>query len=94
MALIFEWDPGKARANLQKHGVSFEEASTVFADPISITIRDPDHSTGEVRYIDIGHSKSGNLLVVSFTERGRRIRVITARFATRRERRVYEEESD
>ena len=93
MALTVEWDPVKARANLRKHRVRFEEASTVFADPMSITIRDPDHSVGEWRFLDIGLSHSGRLLVVSYTERGSRIRLISARSASRTERKGYEEGS-
>ena len=92
MALSFEWDQGKAAANLRKHGVSFQEASTAFADPISITIEDPDHSTAEQRYLLIGASVGGQLLVVSHTERGDTIRIISARAAARAERKIYEEE--
>jgi len=91
MALRFEWDNRKAESNLRTHDVSFREATTVFGDPLSITISDPDHSTAEMRFIDIGLSHLGRLLVVSYTERGNRIRVISARLATRNERRQYEE---
>lgn len=92
MGLEFEWDPAKAEANPKNHeGVSFEEASTVFADPLSVTIPDPDHSQEEERLLLLGRSSTGTLLVVSFVERGERIRLITARKATRRERRDYEE---
>lgn len=91
MALRFEWDQRKAESNLRAHGVSFREGTTVFADPLSITISDPDHSTTEMRFVDIGLSHLGRLLVVSYTERGDRIRLITARHATRNERRQYEE---
>ncbi|HZL66802.1 MAG TPA: BrnT family toxin [Candidatus Limnocylindrales bacterium] len=91
MALRFEWDNRKADLNLTAHGVSFREATTVFADPLSITISDPDHSSAETRFIDIGLSHLGRLLVVLYTERGDRIRLITARCATRNERRQYEE---
>lgn len=91
MALRFEWDKSKADSNLRAHGVSFHEATTVFADPLSITISDPDHSVAEMRFIDIGLSHRGRLLVVSYTERGNRIRPISARLATRNERRQYEE---
>ena len=91
MGLRFGWDNRKAGSNLRAHGVSFREATTVFADPLSITISDPDHSTAEVRFIDIGVSYLGRLLVVSYTERGDRIRLISARLATRNERRQYEE---
>ena len=93
MALRFEWDNRKAGSNLRAHGVSFREATTVFADPLSITISDPDHSASERRFLDIGLSHLGRLLVVSYTERRDRIRIISARLATRNERRQYEEES-
>lgn len=93
MGLTVEWDPEKAQGNLKKHRVGFEEASTVFGDPMSITIHDPDHSIGEMRFIDIGLSQPGRLLVVAYTERGNRIRLISARQATRREKRRYEETS-
>ena len=91
MALRFEWDQRKAELNLRAHGVSFREATTVFSDPLSLTISDPDHSTAEMRFVDIGLSHLGRLLVVSYTQRGDRIRIITARNATRNERRQYEE---
>ena len=91
MALRFEWDKRKADSNLRAHGVSFREATTVFADPLSITISDPDHSMAEMRFVDIGLSHRGRLLVVSYTERGNRIRLISARLATGNERRRYEE---
>ena len=91
MSLEFEWDPDKAAANAAKHGVRFEEAATAFSDPLSITISDPDHSVGETRYILIGRSLVSRLLVVIHLERGVRTRLISARLATRRERRVYEE---
>jgi len=93
MALSFEWDLNKAKANLAKHGVSFEEASTVFSDPLSLTIPDPAHSQLEDRFVILGHSCKGKLLVVVHTERGDNIRIISARRATRRERNAYEEES-
>lgn len=92
MALEFEWDPSKAAANYRRHRVRFEEAATAFGDPLSITIPDPDHSVGESRYILIGRSLLSRLLVVVHLERGTRIRLISARLATRRERRTYEEE--
>jgi uncharacterized DUF497 family protein len=88
---IFEWDPAKAAANLKKHGVSFREATTVLTDPLSITVSDPDHSNDEERYIDVGLSAQGRIVVVVYTERGTRIRVISARKATAAERRRYEE---
>jgi uncharacterized DUF497 family protein len=94
MALEFEWDPTKAAANRRKHGVEFEEAATAFADPLSLTIPDPDHSMGEARYLLLGVSRLGRLLVVGHTERAAHIRLITARPATRRERRTYEEGSE
>ena len=87
----FEWDAAKALANLQKHGVSFDEATTVFRDTLSITIADPDHSESEDRFVDIGMSHRGQLLVVSYTERNDRIRIISARPPTRAERKSYEE---
>jgi len=90
----FEWDEEKAQANLRTHKVSFDEATTVFSDPFSITIPDPDHSTDEERYIDIGTSDKGRLLVVSYTERGTNIRIISCRKATPNERRRYEEGND
>ena len=91
MALEFEWDPLKAESNLKVHGVSFHEATTVFRDTLSITIADPDHSKSENRFIDIGLSHRGQLLVVSYTERKDRIRIISARHANRAERKSYEE---
>jgi uncharacterized DUF497 family protein len=83
MAMQFEWDEEKAEANLKKHKVGFEEAGTVFGDPFSITVDDPDHSKEEQRYIDIGKSASGKLLVVVYTERGNKTRIISCRRATR-----------
>jgi len=91
MSLEFEWDPSKAAANLRKHGVSFEEATTVFGDPLAAIFDDEVHSKEERRELIIGHSEKHQLLVVSFTERGRAIRIIGARRVTRRERRKYEE---
>ena len=93
MPLQFEWDDNKARTNLAKHGVSFEEATTVFADALSITIPDPAHSQAEDRFIILGHSHRRRLLVVVHTERGDRIRLISARRASRNERKQYEENS-
>lgn len=93
MNIEFEWDPRKAAANVRKHGVTFEEAVTAFADPHSITIPDPDHSAGEARFILIGRSAVQRLLVVVHLERGEPIRLISARLAARRERRTYEEDS-
>ena len=91
MALSFEWDKRKAESNLKAHGVSFHEATTVFADPLSLTISDPDHSSMGMRFLDIGLSYLGRVLVVSYTERGNKIRLISARLATRNERKQYEE---
>ena len=88
----FEWDPAKATENLAKHGISFQEAATVFRDPLSATGADPDHSIGEERFITFGVSTSGRLLVVAHTEDGDTIRIITARPATAAERKIYEEE--
>ena len=85
------WDQHKAAANLKKHKVSFEEASTVLADPLAITGADPDHSIGEVRWITFGLSTRRRLLAVSHTEADDVIRIISARAATRPERRLYEE---
>jgi hypothetical protein len=87
----FEWDPKKASANLRKHGISFDEAATVFLDDLSLTGEDPDHSLHEERYVTFGISSSGRLLVVSHTDRGDRVRIINARPATRPERKIYEE---
>jgi len=91
MSLLFEWDRNKARQNIKKHGISFEEATTVFGDPLSLTIRDPLHSIDEERFVIIGSSYKYRLLVVVHAERGNRIRIISARRATRRERKTYEE---
>jgi uncharacterized DUF497 family protein len=89
----FEWDPTKAETNLRKHGVAFGEASTVFGDPLSVLMLDPDHSVGEKRYILLGMSNRRSLLVVAFAERPPRTRIISARRAIRQERRKYEEGS-
>jgi hypothetical protein len=86
----FEWNPDKANSNLKKHGVSFNEASTVFNDPLSITFPDPDHSYGEERYVIIGLSSANRILIVPHTDRADRVRIISAREATRNERRFYE----
>jgi len=91
--LNFEWDPNKAQANLEKHGVAFEEAATAFGDPLSLTIEDPDHSEEENRYILIGQAITHRLLVVVHTEQHDRIRIISARMATKQEIRTYEEGS-
>jgi uncharacterized DUF497 family protein len=87
----FDWDEEKAEANLAKHGVSFEEARTVFDDPLYVDFYDPDHSSEEHRYIIIGESRDGRLLLVSYTERGSVTRLISAREVTRSEREAYEE---
>lgn len=89
--MVFEWDPGKAASNARKHGVDFHEAATVMNDPLSTTFPDPDHSTGEARFITIGSSDRRRLLVVAHTERAKAVRIISARPATRQERRFYEE---
>jgi uncharacterized protein len=86
----FEWDPRKARINLRKHGVSFTEAGTIFGDELAITVSDPDHSDNEDRYITIGWSDRRRLLIVSHTDRGDRIRIISARELTKAERKEYE----
>lgn len=91
MPLSFEWDEQKARVNVAKHGVSFEEASTVFGDPLSLTIPDPAHSQTEDRFVVLGQSHRRRLLVVVHTGRGDNIRIISARPASRRERKNYEE---
>ena len=90
MRLRFEWDQRKADSNLRKHGVSFQEATSVFADTLSITIPDPDHSASEARFLDLGLSHRNRLLVVSYTERGEVIRIISARRANQSERKNYE----
>ena len=87
----FEWDEEKAESNKDKHGVSFTEAETVFADPLALTGYDPDHSNEEDRYITMGTSLEGRLLVISHTDRNDRVRIISAREASRRERRDYED---
>jgi uncharacterized protein len=87
----YEGNPEKAKANLRKHGVSFEEAATVFLDPLAVTYPDPDHSDEENREITIGHSAGGRQLFVSHCQRGDRMPIISARKATRRERKQHEE---
>jgi uncharacterized protein len=91
MALAFEWDPQKAAANERKHGVTFDEAVTAFGDPFGTVVDDPRHSVGETRLVLLGYSQANRLLAVMFTERGDRIRLISARTAIRRERKDYEE---
>ena len=89
----FEWEATKAKTNLRKHGVGFGEGATIFADPLEITTFDPDHSEEEDRFITVGTSRTGRLLIVSHTDRGDRIRIISARELSRAERRTYEKES-
>jgi len=89
--VILEWDPEKAASNLVKHGVDFHEAGTVLDDPLSTTFPDPDHSIDEHRYLTIGSSLSGRILVVAHTDRGEAIRLISARPATPSEQRFYEQ---
>lgn len=86
----FEWDPDKASANLAKHGVSFDEGSTVFGDPLATTVPDPDYSNGEARWLTTGLSAQGRILIVWHTNRARGVRLIGARRATPSERRAYE----
>lgn len=86
----FEWDRDKAQSNLEKHGVSFAEAMTVFGDALEVTIPDPDHSKEEARFLSLGRSQQGRLLVVSYTEREGRFRLISARRAEPKERKTYE----
>jgi uncharacterized protein len=85
----FEWDPGKAARNVAKHGVSFEDAMSVFGDPLAVTFFDPDHSEDEDRFLTFGMSLEGRLLVVSHTDRGDNIRIISSRRMTHGERKAY-----
>lgn len=87
----FEWDESKKRSNLEKHGISFEEAQTIFENPLAAIFDDPQHSIGEIREIIIGHSSQNQLLLVSFPERCGVIRLISARLATRKESEDYEQ---
>lgn len=87
----FEWDPGKARQNHRKHRVSFQEAATVFGDPLAVTYPDPDHSASEQRFLTVGMSGTGRVLIVAHADRGESIRIISARKTTQREREHYEE---
>ncbi len=89
----FEWDPTKAELNWKKHRITFSEASTVFSDIMSSTFADPEHSDEEARFITLGMSDRGRLLMVSHTDRNDRTRIISARVANRRERKTYEEET-
>jgi uncharacterized protein len=91
MSIEFQWDPAKAVVNLRKHGVAFEEATTAFADTLSLTIADPLHSEGESRFVLLGRSQTGRMLAVVHTDRGDTIRLISARIATRMERKTYDE---
>lgn len=91
--LEFEWDPKKAAGNLRKHGVSFEEAASVFNDVLATIYEDPDHSAIEKRYLTVGTSAAGRLLHIAFADRSERIRIINARNVTRRERELYEKEN-
>lgn len=89
--LLFEWDPDKAKQNIETHGISFDEASTAFGDTLSLTIYDPLHSENEDRFVLIGNSHKNRVLVVVHTDRGDRIRLISARKTTKKERKQYEE---
>lgn len=90
--MIFEWDEQKEKANVKKHKITFAEAETIFYDPYALTISDPDHSTEENRFIDIGMSEKHRILLVVYTERKENIRIISARKATASERKIYEKE--
>ena len=89
--LRFRWSREKDAANIRKHGIGFAEAMTAFGDPLSLSIPDPTHSVGELRWMLLGHSSRGRLLVVAHAENGDEIRIISARRATRQERKIYEE---
>jgi uncharacterized protein len=91
MGYEFEWDPAKEQANRRKHGVSFDEATSAFADPYAINMPDPSHSAAEARFLVLGRAVSARLLIVAYAERGLRTRLISARRATPSERRQYEE---
>jgi hypothetical protein len=90
--VVYEWDSSKAAANLKKHRVTFTEAATVFLDPLALTYQDPDHSEGEQRYITLGESARGRVILVAHLDSGDRIRIISARRATRKEAHEYGEE--
>jgi len=92
LGYVFEWDPEKALANVTKHGVEFEEAVSVFGDPLALHMDDPDHPAGEMRYVLLGMSNRQRLLVVAYAERPPRTRIISARRATRREQLGYEQD--
>ena len=89
----FEWDPAKARRNRRKHRVSFQEAASVFGDPLAITYPDPDHSESEQRFLTVGMSSAGRVLIVAHADRNENIRIISARETTPRERKHYEEKN-
>jgi len=89
----FEWDPGKARQNRRKHRVSFQEAATVFGDPLGVTYSDPDHSISEQRFITVGTSSADRVLIVAHVDRNEKVRIISARKTTQRERKHYEEKN-
>jgi len=93
MSLTFEWDENKAKENLRKHKASFEEAKTVFDDPFLMTYPDPDHSEIEPRYLSVGSSSTGRVLIVIHTDRGANTRIISCRKATTSERKYYEEKA-
>jgi uncharacterized DUF497 family protein len=89
----FEWDPGKDSQNRRKHRVSFQVAATIFGDPLATTYHDPDHSAAEQRFITVGMSSAGRVLIVAHTDRNENVRIISARKATQRERKHYEEKN-
>jgi uncharacterized DUF497 family protein len=89
----FEWDPGKARQNRRKHRISFQEAATVFGDPLAVTYPDPDHSLSEQRFITVGMSSAGRVLIIAHVDCNENVRIINARKTTKREREYYEEKS-
>lgn len=89
--MVYEWDSGKAAANLKKHRIAFAEAATVFLDPLAVTYQDPDHSEGEQRYVTIGQSTRGRVILVAHLDRGDRVRIISARRATRKEAHEFRE---
>ncbi len=90
----FEWDPGKNILNQKKHSIDFEEASSIFGDPLALTLDDPEHSVIEHRHLTIGFSNQARLLIIAHTERNERIRIISARKVTPRERKFYEEKNE
>jgi uncharacterized protein len=92
MGINFQWDPEKAASNLRKHGISFEEAKQVFNDPLFLVFADLDHSFEERRFVMMGELQDGRLLIVSYTDRNEATRIISARPATRKERKTYESE--